>query len=101
MGLDLSRSFTVVGRTYPGLPGMAPGYFSGSRPDAGALQTGAALSLLGDVDGDGRRTLTDVRWLIEMLVGMRPKDLAKADLDGNGALTLADCQALIRLLVGV
>ena len=57
--------------------------------------------LPGDLNGDGLRNLVDVRWLIEMLVGTRPKDLAKADLDGNGALTLADCQALIRLIVGI
>jgi hypothetical protein len=62
---------------------------------------GGPPSLPGDLNGDGLRNLIDVRWIIEMLVGTRPKDLARADLDGNGALTLADCQALIKLLVGL
>jgi len=57
-------------------------------------------TLIGDLNGDGRRTLTDVRWLIEMLVGLRAKNLTTADLTGDGQLTLADVQALIRLLVG-
>ena len=37
-GIDLSRPFTIAGITYAALPGMVPGYFSGSRPDLGALQ---------------------------------------------------------------
>jgi parallel beta-helix repeat protein len=37
-GIDLSRPFTVDGTTYAPLPGMTPGYFSGSRPDIGAFQ---------------------------------------------------------------
>jgi Right handed beta helix region len=37
-GIDLSRPFTIDGRTYDALPGMTPGYFSGSRPDIGAFQ---------------------------------------------------------------
>jgi Right handed beta helix region len=37
-GIDLSRPFTIDGRTYDPLPGMTPGYFSGSRPDMGAFQ---------------------------------------------------------------
>ena len=42
-GLDLSRPFSICGRDYPAMPGMAPGYFSGSAPDLGALQRGEAL----------------------------------------------------------
>ena len=57
-------------------------------------------SLPGDLHGDGARTLIDVRWLIEMLVGSRDKTTV-ADLDHDGNVTLADCQALIRLLVGI
>lgn len=36
-GLDLSRRFTIKGKTYDPLPGMSPGYFSGSRPDLGII----------------------------------------------------------------
>jgi hypothetical protein len=38
-GIDLSRPFTIDGITYLALSGMTPGYFSGSRPDLGALQS--------------------------------------------------------------
>lgn len=37
-GLDLSRRFTVGGKTYDPLPGMEPGYFFGPKPDMGAVQ---------------------------------------------------------------
>ena len=68
--------------------------------DQGAYEYGAATALPGDLNGDGNRNLTDVRWMIEMLVGTREKTTA-ADLDHDGNVTLADCQALIRLMVGL
>ena len=37
-GLDLSRSFVLNGKTYQPLPGMEPGYYSGSAPHMGAVQ---------------------------------------------------------------
>jgi len=75
---------------------------AGSVTSTAALLTvNAAGSVPGDLNGDGQRTLTDVLWLIEMLVGLRAKDLATADLTGDGQLTLADVKALIRLLVGL
>ena len=37
-GLDLSRPFTLDGVSYDPLPGMEPGYFSGSAPHIGAVQ---------------------------------------------------------------
>ena len=40
IGIDLSKPYTIDGQTYPALPGMKPGYFSGKAPDAGALQYG-------------------------------------------------------------
>jgi hypothetical protein len=38
-GIDLSKPFTIDGKTYVALPGMTAGYFSGSKPDLGALQS--------------------------------------------------------------
>ena len=37
-GIDLSKSWTVNGVTYPVMPGMASGYFSGIAPDMGAVE---------------------------------------------------------------
>ena len=39
-GVDISRPFTVNGKTYPALPGFKPGYFKGKAPAAGAFQQG-------------------------------------------------------------
>ena len=41
IGIDLSRPFRLNGVEHQPLPGMRPGYFSGDRPDAGAIQYGA------------------------------------------------------------
>ena len=38
MGLDLSQPWTIGSTTYPALPGMEPGYYEGTVPDAGAFQ---------------------------------------------------------------
>jgi len=45
-GIDLSRPFTIAGKTYEPLPGMQPGYFSGKAPSPGAFQEapGAMIS---------------------------------------------------------
>lgn len=42
-GVDVSGSFTVNGRSFPALPGFAPGDFKGKTPDAGALQYGESM----------------------------------------------------------
>lgn len=39
-GIDLSKPFTLDGKTYDPLPGMKPGYFRGAAPDCGAVQLG-------------------------------------------------------------
>jgi hypothetical protein len=36
--VDVSKPFTVNGKTYPALPGFKKGYFKGSTPAFGALQ---------------------------------------------------------------
>ena len=56
--------------------------------------------LPGDLDGNGKRDLADVRPLIYMLLGQQATT-PEADLTGDGAVTLADCQALIKLIVGI
>lgn len=37
-GIDLSKPFTIKGKTYDPLRGMEPGYYSGSAPDVGACE---------------------------------------------------------------
>jgi hypothetical protein len=42
-------------------------------------------------------TLTDLRWLIEMVMGARTPDLPMADLTGDGKVSLGDVRELVRL----
>jgi len=73
----------------------------GAGFDIGADEVGSGPTpLAGDLNGDGKLDLADVRLLIQMLIGQIPKT-PEADLTGDGAVTLADVQALIRLLVGI
>ena len=37
-GIDLSKAWSLHGVSHPPLPGMTPGYFSGTKPDLGAVQ---------------------------------------------------------------
>jgi len=60
-----------------------------------------AQGLRGDLDGNGKVDLDDLRRMIYMLVGTVPKDLTTADLDGDGQLLLVDLQTLVRILVGI
>ena len=39
-GVDISKPFTVNGKTFPAFPGFKHGYFKGKAPAAGALQQG-------------------------------------------------------------
>lgn len=39
-GIDLSKPFTLDGKTHDPLPGIMPGYFQGTAPDCGAVQFG-------------------------------------------------------------
>lgn len=93
--LDTTASFSVAGS-----------YALRLTATDGLLQTsdGVAITvrpsaLRGDLTGDGRVTLADLRLLIRMLIGQVTPDLAKAELTGDGVLTLADLRELIRILV--
>ena len=51
--------------------------------------------LRGDLDGDGKVTLADLRLLLSMLLGQTAVNLPAADLNGDGTLSLTDVQTLI------
>ena len=53
----------------------------------------------GDIDGDTRLTASDVRWLLEHLVGARelePSARMRADANGDGSVDLSDAHQLQR-----
>lgn len=66
--------------------------------DATAVAAALGRGMRGDLDGDGKVTLADVRKMIQMLLGQVPLNLSTADLSGDGKLSLADLRALIQLL---
>jgi len=45
-GLDLSKPFTLGGKSYGPLAGLKPGYFAGDAPDCGAVQFGETATVL-------------------------------------------------------
>ena len=51
-GLDLSQPFLLDGEMHEPLPGMNPGYFTGSTPDLGAIQFGQSTTTFVDVPLD-------------------------------------------------
>jgi hypothetical protein len=51
-GIDLSGSFSIDGMDFDPLPGMEPGYFSGSSPDLGAIQGSSPSTTFADVPLD-------------------------------------------------
>lgn len=55
--------------------------------------------VLGDINGDRRRNLVDVRGMLQMLVGRVPVDLSRADMNLDGRLSLVDVRALLREIV--
>ena len=65
------------------------------------LAEGDAGFILGDVDGDGERTIGDVSALIAYLLtgGENGIDRRRADVDGDGEVSVGDLSALIDLLL--
>lgn len=58
----------------------------------------------GDVNGDGKITLTDVRLIMKFAAGQKTPTASQsksADMNGDGEITLADAQAAIRLCADV
>lgn len=51
-----------------------------------------------DIDGDGRTTVRDARFVVEYIVDERElteEQLAKADVDGNGKITVRDARKIL------
>ena len=53
----------------------------------------------GDTDGDGRVSIGDVTFLIDMLLNGHVSDNAAADVDGDGTVSIGDVTALIDMLL--
>ncbi len=61
----------------------------------------AYKALPGDVNGDGKVNVTDVTTLVNMILGVIPKDQEHADLTGDGKINVSDVTALINIILGI
>ena len=65
------------------------------------LFMGELDAIPGDVNGDGTVNVTDITTLVNMILGVLPKDEARADVDGNGTVNVSDVTALVNLILGI
>ena len=57
--------------------------------------------LRGDVNRDGKVNVSDVTALVNMILGVVPKDMESADVNGDGKINVSDVTALINIILGV
>ena len=55
----------------------------------------------GDVNGDGKVNVSDVTALVNMILGVIPKDEAVADVNGDGKINVSDVTALVNIILGI
>ena len=96
----------VTAYTVSGLTNNLTYYFAVTAYDTSANESGFSnevsklIALIGDLDGDSKVGLGDLRVLVKMLVGQIPPKLPDADLTGDGILSLSDLRTLVKLIVG-
>ena len=73
----------------------------GSGVSASCSVTVKQKAIGGDINGDGRVNVSDVTALINMILGVIPKDEARADINGDGKINVSDVTALINIILGV
>ena len=88
--------YVMIDKKYVRIDGGAdsPGYFT---------YKGATTLLIGDVNGDGSISVTDVGMMISYILGQNPAGFNKdaADLNGDGTISVTDVGALItKILTG-
>ena len=59
------------------------------------------IPIKGDVNGDGKVTVSDVSALINMILDFTPKDPERADINGDGRVNVSDVTALINIILGI
>ncbi len=57
--------------------------------------------LRGDVNGDGKVNVSDVTALVNMILGIIPKDMARGDINGDDKINVSDVTALINIILGI
>ena len=57
-------------------------------------------SLVGDVNNDNAVNVSDVTEIVNMILGIIPKNMDSADIDNNGQVNVSDVTALINIILG-
>jgi len=55
----------------------------------------------GDVNGDGKVNVSDVTTLVNMILGIVPKDVVRGDLNGDGRVNVSDVTTLVNIILGI
>ncbi len=65
------------------------------------VEFSSRATAVGDVNGDGKVNVSDVTALINMILGVIPKDMERADVNGDGKINVSDVTALVNIILGV
>ena len=60
--------------------------------------------LKGDVNGDGRITLVDAKWILQHVADMREfdeKQFKAAEMNGDSKITVTDAKAVLKIIAGI
>ncbi len=64
----------------------------------------ALTAILGDVNGDGKVTAIDARWVLQIAAGVKTvsdEEMALADANGDGKVTAIDARKILQIAAGL
>ena len=99
---DDGKKFTMKSKaTIPPFRCYATANFEKDVPDSLPITTDAPVMLLGDVNGDGIVSITDVTLLVSHILGMHLEGiiLSNGDMNGDNLYSVADVTALVALIL--
>ncbi|MBO4813513.1 MAG: dockerin type I repeat-containing protein [Muribaculaceae bacterium] len=68
---------------------------------SGTIISPFATNRPGDVNGDGSVNVSDVTYLINMILAVIPKDETTGDVNGDGSVNVSDVTYLINIILGI
>ena len=79
----------------------APAFLQASAPSAGA--TTLSTPKRGDVNGDGRRNVSDIMLIVNYILGQASEDFNTivADLNNDGNVNVSDIMILVNIILGM
>ncbi len=54
---------------------------------------------VGDINADGKVNVSDITALVNMILGVVPKDIVVADINGDGKINVSDVTALVNIIL--